>query len=524
MMYTTSSRALSVVSTALLMTGHITIAQSVINAQCDVDSYYNTIDTTNEGALRTLVTDTHLNVLPRIGDGVETNVLDALVDLDPGLAASVDPTVRLFMRDIDFTAAQVNTPEGWKRGDVWPLKRGAGRETKASTDLHAKFPTDWEVNSELQDLFWGTCGTVQSTEECVIPAVPGETAASTATDYKIKTPPDSWKGRVARALLYQALRYKTELGLELSDCPPFATSDYGYLSELLRWHSEFPADAAEIERNTKVCEIYQGNRNPFIDFRDLATQMYGPPDTIREGTNTYTRCIEATDSPTATPNACSALEPGDIQMLIWNSDPVDQMVFFPVSDVPESVGSLFVTDQSWNGTHFVGEEGTLEYQVPEGGVRAGRIFAYGVDFPADTGVWSTVDNTVFDLATIAPDNLFVYCLNADDEPHFLSAVTYGGSFVDSGLLEYKDGETALPTKLQESEAGSLQLPFSPNYLYEGINSGTRVELLVAFNDPQNYAGSEIPYDIQVPDETSSAFSVALLGTIASSLIAMVMML
>ena len=55
-----------------------------------------------------------------------------------------------------------------------------------------------------------------------------------------------------------------------------------------------------------------------------------------------------------------ALSAGDISALIFNSDPIDQIVFFPVSDISESVGSIFVTDRAWNGTDFVTDEGTSE--------------------------------------------------------------------------------------------------------------------------------------------------------------------
>ena len=125
MMPITSTCVPAVLYTAYLLTSLTVNAQTVVNSQCDVPSYYAAIDPNNEAALRTLVTSTHKKTLPRIGQKDEVNVLDALEDLDPGLVPTVDPTIRLYMRDIDFTAAQQNTPEGWKTGDVWPLKRGA---------------------------------------------------------------------------------------------------------------------------------------------------------------------------------------------------------------------------------------------------------------------------------------------------------------------------------------------------------------------------------------------------------------
>jgi hypothetical protein len=64
---------------------------------------------------------------------------------------------------------------------------------------------------------------------------------------------------------------------------------------------------------------------------------------------------------TAPPNECSSLlEPGDVNTIIFNSDPLDQLVFFSLKDIPSAVGSLFVTDRPWDGENFVTGEGTLE--------------------------------------------------------------------------------------------------------------------------------------------------------------------
>jgi endonuclease I len=332
-----------------------------VYSDCDLEEYYAELPTNmatwTMDLVEALLVKTHMNILPSLGEGGQENILDALVDLDAG---NTTGTVYLYMRDIDFDADQQNTPEGWKRGDLWPLTRGADLKTTAGTDVHSKLPEDWEVDTELKNLFWGVCGTVEVESECVTPAVPEQTAVTSATDYKIKTPPEKVRGMVARQVLYTALRYRTELGLTLSDCPPFNVTEYGYLSELLKWHEEYPVDDMEKKRNDRACSRWQGNRNPFIDHPQLVSQMYGAPDTIREGTLTYSICTDPTNPPTATPNECSALSPGDISALIFNSDPLDQIVFFPVSDIPESIGSIFVTDRAWNGTDFVTDEGTIE--------------------------------------------------------------------------------------------------------------------------------------------------------------------
>lgn len=343
-----------------------TIAQETETfGNCTLGAYYTELDGSFETwtipQLFQLLNATHRKSLPIIGKEGELNANNALIDLDSGYESSEDPMVRLHLRDIDFEASTLNTPEGWRRGDLWPHQRNAGPNTLAGSDVHAKRPVDWEVNTVTANLFWGECGTVEDPARCVTPAVPDQnTAPTTAQDGKIKTPPASLRGDIARSLFYTQVRYSEDLQLKLTDCPPFEGNEYGYLSELLRWHIEDPVDDRERERNDKACSKWQGNRNPFVDYPAMVSRLFGEPDSILEGTRTYSRCKEATISPTATPNACSSLEPGDVNVIIFNSDPVDQIVFFPLNNIPESVGSLFITDRAWDGEKFASTEGTLE--------------------------------------------------------------------------------------------------------------------------------------------------------------------
>jgi endonuclease I len=356
-----------------------------VHSGCGVDEYYAGLvqaasATSNGGTadssqwtlaqVQTLVTSTHRTQLPALATGEGTaktsSILDALVDLDADVP---DPktnasTVRALFRDIPMLANQQNIPEGWRRGDLWPTGRGAGIATAAGTDVHAKRPMDWDVFVTLENYFWGECGTVELQERCIVPAIPSLTANDTATDKKIKTPPVHTRGSVARSVLYAALRYGSELGLTVTDCPPFGTTEYGYKSELLSWHAAHPPTADEVARNDRACRMWQGNRNPFVDFPELVAQIFGEPDTVdavEDGAHQYSQCSAPTMSPTATPNSCSGLGPGDVHVLIFNSDPIDQIVLFPVIDIPADVGSIFVTDMAWNGTAFVTtDEGTLE--------------------------------------------------------------------------------------------------------------------------------------------------------------------
>lgn len=104
------------------------------------------------------------------------------------------------------------------------------------------------------------------------------------------------KGEIARAILYMGVRYSTyleedtlgypspaiSLGSNLtykgeSTSSPSDTKDnpaiYGELDTLLKWNEEDPVSENEMVRNNLV-EHLQGNRNPFVDYPNLANILF----------------------------------------------------------------------------------------------------------------------------------------------------------------------------------------------------------------------------------------------------------
>lgn len=81
--------------------------------------------------------------------------------------------------------------------------------------------------------------------------------------------PEHGKGAVARAMLYFLLRYPKAIKksfLKQID-----------INLLLQWSKKFPVTLYEKHRNQSIFRI-QGNRNPFIDFPDLAEKLQFPID------------------------------------------------------------------------------------------------------------------------------------------------------------------------------------------------------------------------------------------------------
>ncbi len=74
-------------------------------------------------------------------------------------------------------------------------------------------------------------------------------------------PRDDHTGDVARAMFYMSTRYWMPIPAAME-------------VDLRAWHTQDPADAAEIARNDRIEAVpNQNNRNPFVDFPNLVGQI-----------------------------------------------------------------------------------------------------------------------------------------------------------------------------------------------------------------------------------------------------------
>ncbi len=82
-------------------------------------------------------------------------------------------------------------------------------------------------------------------------------------------PREEHKGDAARSIFYFYTVYPNQAG-QITDVASFAT--------LCSWHNNDPVSQKEIDRNNGI-ELYQGNRNPYIDYPELAETAWGcaPP-------------------------------------------------------------------------------------------------------------------------------------------------------------------------------------------------------------------------------------------------------
>mmetsp|Transcript_20392 Transcript_20392/g.31191 ORF Transcript_20392/g.31191 Transcript_20392/m.31191 type:complete len:645 (+) Transcript_20392:279-2213(+) len=358
-------------------------------------------------------------------------------------------------------------------------------------------PAYWSVNAPRgnRHKYFGECGILHSVEECVIPAHV-EAANDTAADPSIWMPPGNVRGDLARSLMYMALRYdgemsdgNEELDLELSDCPTdsaFPGWDskqlMGYLSILVKWHEEDPVDLVEQERNDQVCQMWQGNRNPFVDYPDLVETYFGPD-------SGYPGYDCAPTPVVGIGNSCQDLKPGDVMFTGFRSDNPDVVTMVALVDLSPST-VLYMTDNAYTGTFLRSNEGTVKFQVPLPGIKTGTTIAYGSDTNLPfANLW---DGSTIALS-VSGDNIFLYCKNNEqDGPSFLSGLIFTtGGWIAQNVDEQVFGtsKSALPKALEESNAHIELTTHLDNYIYTRSRIGSESKLLEFISDPSSWSGS-----------------------------------
>ena len=202
-------------------------------------TYYDDVDLELTGSalkavLRELLQDTHKKY---------TSYKDCktmLPDIDEDLTNSNN--MILFYTGQSIVKSQ-DLNNDWNREHVWPKSLGWFEETYAGSDLHHIRPCKPSVNSSRGNKKFGT-----------------------TTNGNYYCPDDAYKGDVARIIFYLMVAYNE------ADNYSF-TSVAQSLTMLLDWNELDPVSELEIVRNDKI-EVIQGNRNPFIDYPELADQIW----------------------------------------------------------------------------------------------------------------------------------------------------------------------------------------------------------------------------------------------------------
>lgn len=184
------------------------------------------------------------------------------------------------------SASSASAVSGMNIEHSFPKSWWGGSSNNAYKDLFNLMPCESGINSSKSNYAMGTVTKVSVDNGCT---KVGEGPTKNGTTRKLWEPADKWKGDFARAYMYMATTYSNfkweSNGLDMLQQDEWPTLQEWAYTLLLKWVREDPVDNIEIARNEAVYKI-QGNRNPYIDFPNLAEYVWG--DSINRAFDIYT--------------------------------------------------------------------------------------------------------------------------------------------------------------------------------------------------------------------------------------------
>lgn len=245
---------------------------SLAGALVAQESYYSSIDGVKGGeALKTALYDL-VKVHDRIDYGSgSTSTWGAFysTDRDPATNKVYD----MYSSEVRYFGSKGETISGMNIEHSVAKSWWGGTKNDAYCDLHHLNPSDQSANSRKSNFPMAELDSV-SWDNGVTFVGKATIDGSSVSAYE---PCDEYKGDFARTFMYmftcyQNLTYKyTWMNYESSTYPTFKP---WAVALLLKWNKQDPVSEKEIARNNAVYAI-QGNRNPYIDYPQLAEYVWG---------------------------------------------------------------------------------------------------------------------------------------------------------------------------------------------------------------------------------------------------------
>lgn len=189
-------------------------------------------------------------------------------------------------------------PDGMNKEHACPQSWwGSGASCNAYSDLFNVMPSEVTANSAKSNYPIGVVGNASYSNAYMAVG----TSARSEYQGNVFEPCDEFKGDFARLYFYVATCYADAAwGCKesVASTVAFTQEDYPTIKSwaldlLLQWNAADPVSDWEIQRNELVCQE-QGNRNPFIDYPQLADYIWG--DSTQYAFDLATAVINGTGS------------------------------------------------------------------------------------------------------------------------------------------------------------------------------------------------------------------------------------
>ena len=173
------------------------------------------------------------------------------------------------------SASSASAVSGMNIEHSFPKSWWGGTENQAYKDLFNLMPCEVNINSSKSNYAMGKVTNVKTNNGCT---KVGTGTTNAGTTKSLWEPADRWKGDFARDYFYMVTAYSdfswTGEGLTMLEKNQWPTMQKWAYTLLLQWAKDDPVDEIELKRNDAVYSI-QGNRNPFVDYPNLAEYIWG---------------------------------------------------------------------------------------------------------------------------------------------------------------------------------------------------------------------------------------------------------
>lgn len=172
------------------------------------------------------------------------------------------------------SASSASAVSGMNIEHSFPKSWWGGQSNQAYKDLFNLMPCEQRINSSKSNYAMGVVKTVKTDNGCTKVG----TGSAGGKNVSLWEPADKWKGDFARNYFYMVTAYSNlhweGEGLNMLENNEWPTLQKWSYELLLEWSRQDPVDDIEKDRNEAVYGI-QGNRNPFIDYPNLAEYVWG---------------------------------------------------------------------------------------------------------------------------------------------------------------------------------------------------------------------------------------------------------
>ena len=243
----------------------------VVLAQAD---YYKSVDGVNGGAtLKTALYELIKNHKKISYGSGESSTWGAFYTTDAVVENGKRRVLDMYSAEKRYFGSKGSAVSGMNIEHSVAKSWWGGTQNNAYCDLHHLNPSDQNANSRKSNYPLGELTSV-SWDNGVTFVGKAMVDGKSQNAYE---PCDEYKGDFARVFMYMFTCYQdliwkyTWMNYEKSTYPtlkPWA------VELLLKWHKQDPVSEKEVNRNNAVYAV-QGNRNPFVDYPQLADYVWG---------------------------------------------------------------------------------------------------------------------------------------------------------------------------------------------------------------------------------------------------------